>query len=509
VGQRLGVVALISAGVSLIVLALLYPVYLGFAVAAAGPLICVAFSGLDATRLACAFLVFAEMAHTLKRFVFVFGEQSQAAYYAIGLGPFFVAAILFWVVFRKRKCPLPKSARWLLAFVAVAGSTTLYRSLEFGAFAGLFSYTAPMMVFFASAYLPDRAVEKLAKTAIWLGCVSVLYGFWQLAMGPTFIDVAWAENTQEFSTEGAKVFDYLHPANSLATDNLFRPYSFHSDPFAWAMSLSAMVALAGMSRSGRGARSNYIAWALAIALVGLPMCLSRSPIIGYLAMIIFSIAIRTRLLRGPASLSLTLVALAIVVVGLGQYLVDNFAFLDLERDSSIESRYLTVGTISARTGAGAFLLDALSEYPLLGAGLGSSATGSTKDTDSVHDELAWSHNIIVDIIFTCGGIGAVLFFGFIYKYLVEIFVMFKRRQDPDAARVGCWALSAVAGFVLTGFASGAVFMSYDFFLVAGVGAGWAMRRRSTPSRVFAGMQVRSATHVRQVIAARQPSSYAG
>lgn len=472
--ERIGISIALAAIVALLLIGVLTPDYSGYAVAIACPLICLVFTRVDPVRLACAVIVMSPLAHTLKRAIYTFGDQPSAAYYAVAASPSVVALLLFLVVFRRRGTPLSWSGRFLVIFALIAAGTTMARTLGLGAAAGLFTYLAPAILYFVGFYIPEKALAPMARTAVRVGVASILYGGWQFLRGPTFIDRAWAERAANVSTQAAAVLDSIYQSSN--SNNLFRPHSFDSDPFTWAVSLITMVALAGMAGL-QNSNSRLFKSAIPIAIVGLPLCLFRSPLFGFVAMIAFFYAIRARRIKGPGFFIAFLAISGVLVVGLGQYLVTNFGGLDALRGGGLESRFLGVGTLEARVQAGTYLAEALDQYPIVGAGLGASASGGTRDSDTNVSEIAWSHNIVVDLVYTSGGIGALCFFVFLFRFFAEVMRMCKLRQDPAAFRVGCWAAAAVCSFFLMGFTMGAAFLDNDFFLLAGIGAGWAARRR--------------------------------
>ena len=342
----------LAGSVTVLLTGFLAPEYFGYALAGFSVLLCIGLSGLRPVKLACAFLVLSVMVHTLKRSVFLVGEPSKGSYYALVAGPVCVAILLLFLLFTgKGRVRLPGSAFALLAYLMVAVVTTLLQSREFGAQAALFEYVVPTLLYFVGLNLPESAIGPLSRTAVRLAIASVAYGLWQFIVGPTFIDTAWAEKAQNISVQAVTVSQTLGGSAGLASRDIFRPYSLHSDPFAWALSLATMVALAGMAAPKTDSHSRWFPPSIMIALVGLPICLSRSPIFGFVAMLIFYLAVRKRYFKSPGLLVLTLAVAGIVAVSASQYVVDRFGFRESRDDTSVESRYLTVGTLSARTGS--------------------------------------------------------------------------------------------------------------------------------------------------------------
>jgi hypothetical protein len=472
------VVIALSGAITLLFTILFAPGSVGYVVAASVLLLAIAFSGLDPVRLVCACFALSIMAHTLKRAIFLAGDQPRGAYYAIVATPIVLAAILTLLLWPKRRFHFPTSGVFLIAFIAVAVANTLVRSRQFGAAAGLFQYIGASVFYFAGLCLPDRALKPLAKTCFRVGLASLAYGLWQFLSGPTLVDIAWANRASDFSGLANRVLSQINPSSDLYSDRLFRPYGLHSDTFAWGLSLVTLVVMAAISETRRRSQLRFPVAASLIAIAGLGIGLSRSPIAGFLACTIFAFAAYRKWLKSPILMVAALSVASVLIVTVGQYLTSRFVNLDESRQQdTIAARYLQVGTISARTNAGAQFLTALSENPIFGQGLEASAAGTSKGGDVDPDELALSHNIAVDLIFVSGGLGALCFFGFIYHFFGEVLALRRSSNDPLAVAVSCWIFGAVGGFLITGFLSGAAFLNSDFFLLMGIGAGWAARRK--------------------------------
>jgi O-antigen ligase len=146
--------------------------------------------------------------------------------------------------------------------------------------------------------------------------------------------------------------------------------------------------------------------------------------------------------------------------------------------SPIAARYLTVGTIEARTGAWDALRQVSVSTPLWGRGFGVlSYINRSPEAARVY-QTPFAHNFLVDLVVGAGIPGLLLFLWFFWQWLREGFAGMARAADPRERRLARWALAFAAGQMVTGYLNGPSFLTHEFFLILGAASGWFQSART-------------------------------
>ncbi len=445
----------------------------------------IAFSRFRVDGLAAAFLICQSLVHLLKRLIFVLGPQPHAVYLGIQLLPSVVVLLLSAVAMKQlRGRKLPWSARLLAAFLALSVALTLRGLADLPwliVLSAIHQYLLPFLLYFAGLTLTPSRLARVGRTMAILACLSVVYGLVQLAGGPTALDRAWANETYSFSIHGGKVFAYLEGA---ALE--FRSYSYYADPLTWGFALLAGLAGAAAARRlGRMSRAMFAVAGL-VMLAGLFFTLTRTVWVGLaVALAVFGLLARPGLRRPWLVFALVMGSFAGVVTA-GGFVYREF-FLERRIQafrSPILTRYLTVGTIEARTSAWNALKEAAEASPVWGQGYGVMLwVNRNRDVSQEHRQLV-SHNFLVELVFNTGIPGALLFLGFFWQWLREAFRALGLSANPGHRRVIRWLIAFAAGCMVTGYLNGPSFMTGEWFLLlgamAGLGRHWSARVRPSP-----------------------------
>ncbi len=432
-------------------------------------------SRLKIVGLVAAFVVSQNLTHFVKRAVFLLGPQPQAVYFGIQLFPLAILVLLCATAFRGlRRTGLSWSGRLLLAYITLAVATTVFMAEELSwsvVLAAIHQQLLPFCLFFVGLSLRLDQFAKIGRCLALLAAISVAYGLLQLVSGPTPVDRAWAAETYRYSIQGAKVFAYLE-----GVSQEFRAFSYYADPLTWGLFLVAALLGASVSRA-TGRMGRLALWSVVLSvLVGLFLSLTRTSWVGLLATLGTCWLLKGRFLhRSWLVFGMVVAAFGLVVVG-GEYLYREL-FLGRRLpalENTIAARYITVGTIEARISAFEALGGAAKTAPLVGRGYGllhlasrSPATGALG--------IPSSHNFLVELVLAVGVPGCLLFLWFYFQLLREGFAALRNVLDGGEARALRWMIAFSIGSVITGYLNGPTFMTYEFFLVAGVLAGQARR----------------------------------
>ncbi|HSW48519.1 MAG TPA: O-antigen ligase family protein, partial [Bryobacteraceae bacterium] len=448
----------------------------------------VAYSRFRVDGLVIAFLVCQSLVHLMKRAIFLFGPQTQAVYFGVQLLPTVILVMLIVVVVREsRGMRLPASGRLLGAYVALAAVTTLVslgRRPWMDVMASIHQQLLPFTLFYAGLLLTPGKFARVGRTMAILAAVSVLYGFLQLVGGPTAVDRAWAHETYSYSLHGSKVFAYLGGGTSD-----FRSYSYYADPLTWGFFLLAGMLGATVARLlGRMSRV-LVAGVILLSLSGLFFSLTRTVWAGLAAMLGAFWLLRYRSLRRPWQVFALVLGSFAAAVMMGDLLYREL-FLAQRMpvvQSQIAARYLTVGTIEARTSAWNSLREVTAANPLWGNGYAVMYSANRSGAAAKQRGVPFSHNFLVELVFNVGVPGALLFLWFLYQWLSEGLLVLRRSQDKAVRRMAHCVIAFIVGQVVTGYLNGPSFMTGEFFLVAGVLAALAVRSAETQP---AGRRVR-------------------
>ena len=150
-------------------------------------------------------------------------------------------------------------------------------------------------------------------------------------------------------------------------------------------------------------------------------------------------------------------------------------------ESSVLSRYATVGTIEARTSAWAALKEAVAASPAWGQGFGVMLDANRSPEASRTYRSLTSHNFLVELVFDVGVPGALLFLLFFWQLLREGFSALRRAAAPELRLHLRWLIAYAAGCMVTGYLNGPSFMTSEWFLILGALAGYQWQAATVPA----------------------------
>jgi hypothetical protein len=443
-----------------------------------------AFSRLDITNLAITYVLGDHIFQFTKRCIFLFGTPSRTSYYSFQLIPALMLALgLAGSIFVLKRYRLTLSTKYLIAFLLVSIGNTLIFSRGASATAklgGVAQHTFPIMAIFLGMAIPLSAWKRLGALLLFLIIVSSTYGVYQYIHGPTFLDIAWASQAAGYSIEASKVYDYLYGAGGE-----FRAYSYLGDHLTWGFFL--VVAFVGVifARCLRLIPKRWVYIAIPFTVAGILVAQTRTVWASFLATLIIYRLMTMRFFRRPLLVITALfIAFAGVVYG-GQWASTHL--ISRISSNALVTRYLTVGTIEARTSAIELFVRLLPSHWIFGQGLGASAdySGLSSGATNIDFEAQFSHNMFVDFLLYMGLPGVILIILFFYAWLKEAFWL-ASISDPARAAGYRWLIALFVGMWLTGALNGSTFMGGFFFLTIGVVTGEAMRlQREYAEYVFA------------------------
>ncbi len=431
-----------------------------------------AWSGFRTGGLVVSFLICQSLVHLLKRAIFLFGPQPRAVYYGVQFFPTAVLLLGGAVALRRlRRWGLPPSGRALALFVALGTAMTALSVGQVPWAEGLMALhqqLLPSLMFFVGLTLTQEDLVRAARTMGILAAVSAVYGAAQLAGGPTPLDEAWAREAYSYSLHGSKVFAFLE-----GTTQDFRGYSYFADPLTWGFVLVAGLAGAFVAHQcGRISRAALVAISSAV-LAGLVFGMTRTVWAGLGAAAAIYFLLRFRPLRRAWLVYGLLLGGFGATVLVGDTLYQRY-FLERRLpafQNVLASRYLTVGTIEARTGAWRALQEVVASSPILGRGYGVMFYASRNREAAQILRPPVSHNFLVETVYSVGVPGALVFLVFLWRWLGEGFAAVRAARDARLRRAGLALIAFVAGQTLTGYLNGPNFLTFEYFLFMGALAG--------------------------------------
>jgi len=426
------------------------------------------FSRLNLAGLAAAFIVSDHLVHIVKRLIFLFGPQRVYTYYAVQLLPVGLLILMFAAAARHlRGRRLPSSAKVLGAYLATGLLMTVSSSAGVpwsARGAALAQQWLPGLAFYAGLALGLEQFARLGRLVAAAVVVSAVYGVLQFWTGPTALDLAWAYATSDFSMQGKTVFEY-----AVGNGTEFRPFSYYADALTWGLFIVAAFGWAAVSKEfGKMGRWTWRI-IVAAALTGLFVALTRTPWVGFLAMLATVLVLRWR------ELNRTWVVFGTAVAGFGAavfsstYVYDTF-FKQLPLfDNPILARYATIGTLEVRVSAWDLLQQVIQSNWLSGTGYGYSAQYVPLAGIGTAAVLN-SHNFLVEVVLNTGLAGLYLLLVFYYCWLRSVFSAAAAASRPATRRSLRWIVATSAGLLITGYFNGPCFLNAYFFLLLGVAA---------------------------------------
>jgi len=403
----------------------------------------------------------------IKKMTFLLPAQHQWAQFGPFLLPyaFFALAILIpWL--RTRVTLRPTKLQLLVgAFVLIAALNTW---LSGGA--GLISKAAATMLLImpwsmiAVAASYPRSITSVCRVFVAVGVASAAYGALQFVLGPTPIELHWAQTTGELSIGASHLTAVLGGDEDFF---LWRIIGFEADEFTFALFMMNGLTAAWLLHARKElSRTQFLTVSgIFLAAIGLSVVrtawVATAALIGYV-----HFSRRFRFMTKP-----------VVVVGLlvGLFFAGDLAAVSLQglRDLAQESlppvlrRTITFGTLDARAGATQALASALGQRAVTGHGYAAAAwiTNKFGGFELLPSNFAL-HNAVVELLWLVGLPGLIV---------AAAILMHVARRGWWAARAGHLSrdehlilLGYAFSMYLTGLSIAGVFLSFPFFYFMGI-----------------------------------------
>jgi hypothetical protein len=403
------------------------------------------------------FVVF-QISYVMKRAIFLFFDASQTVYYAvIALPiPFLIAALLLT---KSRQSARARATTISLWFLILLGSLwTLISGTGAETLGTIFLAAAPLCGFFLGMTLKGRLSRPLVIAYLAVIVISVSYGVVQFFVGMTPLETAWANGTAAYSMQGTKAL-----LGNIG-ENL-RPFSYFPDTMTWSAFLTGAGAIVWIGYLQGLIGKRALIWAEMLCLIGLFVCLSRSPFLVVVVAMAGYILLRLNLLRSAPVLCVVAIATCFAATTGSQYIVDNYSTTYNRFEDATENRYAAVGTLSARAVTYDLLSKAVARYPLIGEGFAAKMRGS-----KAISEVEWlaSHSMAVDVIVWWGTAGALVYLVFLFSWFKQSTGAMALASDRNTRQVVMVAVAYVLGAIAEGQFSGLPALPFEFYFIMGL-----------------------------------------
>jgi hypothetical protein len=413
--------------------------------------------------------------HLTKRMLFLSPAPPLDIYYQIQAIPLIVLGLA--AISARKEFSLAKIGLegWTIAgFMALGTGLTILRTGSSGVVGVLISVATtvlPMAAYYIGTVMTIERLRRLAPTIVALGVIASVYGMWQFAFGPTYVDQKWARYLGGNSIQGWKVLAFIE-----GMTKEFRPFSFFAEPLVYGLFLVFGMACAMTFQSAGKAFVRAVA--LVILVGGLVTTLSRSPILAALVMALVAWLLRFRAWRrGWVFVMLGSIGVFVTVFVIN-YLVENIARTGLMPQFSTQflDRMLNIGTLTQRGYALDEMSRAIANYGVFGGGwLEMGAMTRPVEGGQVMFE---SHNGLVAILIAVGVPGALLLGAAIWLWLNRVMRCLQSTSDEGVATAVRWYTGMTVGYVATACFSGHQFLaSMDMWFVVGAITGVATRSK--------------------------------
>ncbi len=439
----------------------------------------VVFSQLRLANLVIAYVVADHLCQFFKRFIFTLGPQSQMVYYGFQLLPtmlLLVAGTIAVYILLKRRTP--PSAFLMIGYVATTILVSLINIRRVplqSLLGGMEAQIVPVVALLVGVLVPLSFLSRVSKLFILLIWISVPLGVYQLIYGPTYIDRAWAEATHVFSIEAWKLYQSMYFYDA------FRPYAYYADHTTWGYFLAMAMLVVIATTKARLLPKAALYLTLPVGMIGLIACETRTPLVALLGACAVYWLINKRVLRRPMLLVLGVLVAFGLVVTVGDYATHHMSFGGT--GNAIVNRFATVGTLEARTSAWRLFVRNLPKHWLIGTGYG---FGSDDPSTSMGEEI-YSHNMFVDILVVTGLPGLIIFLGFFYLWIKEVFWVARMSSGPVTG-LALWMIAMAIGMLITGNIQGPLFMTPCFCFFLGMMSGEWLRLQKAQSLTIQMLQ---------------------
>lgn len=404
--------------------------------------------------------------HFGKRALFLGDGAPAGLYYQLQALPVFLMTFLLICAMRRYKSIPLRFPDYLVAGYFLLGTVlTLGKSFQTGDFmvavVSLAQHSAATLSYFIGRCLKrDVWQSVLAPVLVCVG-LAVCWGGAQLILGGTSVDVKWALSMGNSSLQAMKVI------NSLFGESVFRPYATFADPlqfglfitFAWCITEMAMA------RRGSSALGRMVCRCIFIGCLALTM--SRSDLLAGLGMFFFAWLLGRRVAGHPVLVFSGFGLGFIGVVFLVDYLLNNV--IDASWFPHWSSQYLNrlfdIGTLTQRGYALEEFWRAFPDYGIIGVGWkdqqGLTAVGSLSGRPQFE-----SHNGIVNLLVTIGGVGLFVVIFWFATWLKRVYTAIQNSDGTEALGLR-WGAAMILGYMSTIFFSGQGFLNDFFWLMVG------------------------------------------
>ncbi|MCL5263725.1 MAG: hypothetical protein M1343_00745 [Chloroflexi bacterium] len=443
----------------------------GFALVFVATLLLATVPSLSQKNVASRFVVFFSLLAVgdfVKRATFLLPNQSAWSQYSVMLLTsvyYFLFILLPWAISRRRH--LTSIERLAFAFIALAlGNTWISPQFTLESkLAATVLLIMPWSVLPVVASYPEVAPRVARALVVW-GGISAVYGIWQFFFGPTQIELNWAQSAKDISIGAWQLETFVQgDTDALA---VWRIIGLQPDGFTFGILQLTALSSAWMLRAqGKMRQMSFTLISLLLA-TGILMSLVRGVWVALLALLLYVwFAQRFSSLLRPRVL-LLLFAGSFLAAGIASSFLYGFAWLAGTTTDPLVSRALTFGTLEARNGVFDAFVSALQARWLIGLGYAASPwlTGKFGGGADLPANFG-SHNAVVELLLYVGVPGLLLFTMLLYRVFAQAAETYASAQPAFRAALIVVAAYLFAMFV-TGLSNGGVFLSYYFFLFAGI-----------------------------------------
>jgi hypothetical protein len=416
----------------------------------------------------------------VKKATFLVSGQHSWSQYLIFILPSLYYAFLILLPFVRSKAlsDLSRVQKIILAYIGVALLNTWVS--PFGNFQANFAATIllimPWSMFLVAFYAP-KSVYPVARTLVWWGVLSALYGCWQLLFGPTIVELNWAENAGELSIGASHLVDFL--GVGMLGISVWRITGMQADAFTFAMYLMTACSAAFLLKTSGKMETRKFLLISTILIVALTFSLVRTVWFSFLTAAAFTLFGRRRpVLLRPSVLFVSMIALFFIGDMMATFLYNHIFGTYPVSANPLVVRALSTGTLEARMGSVGTFLSILPERALHGLGYASNSWiggkfGSAVDLRSMVN----NHNVFVELMWYVGLPGLLLFLYILYE--ISKLIAQSLKEDYRTNHNSGSVISAyLIGMLVTGLGNGGVFLSYYFFFFSGALAGMCHENRN-------------------------------
>jgi hypothetical protein len=438
------------------------------------------------TRLATFFALLA-VCDFVKRLTFLAPDQAIWSQYVTFLFPYayYSMFILFPVAHARRQYLGSRLGVLSILYVVVALVNT-WLSADFSVMSKLTASALLIlpwtMLLVGATY--SESLHGVARVLLACGVLSAVYGLLQLALGPTVVEVRWADAVGSLSIGAGRLASFL--GGTSLDDEIWRVSGFQPDALTFGLLMITALASCWVLRCERKLRAGLAWCASAVLVAATAICLVRTVWISFLTFVAFGcLAYRLRILLRPKVFVLSLVGLFVLSDLSSTYLRDQAAMV-----ATVDNPYLTramvLGTVAARKDALKNFEELVPKRLLLGSGYAASSWigGKFGEDQDLQKNLAaaTSHNVILELLWYVGLPGFLLFIMLLYEVARCASLALSRAASAEKKRLAV-LVGYVVGMFVSGLGNGGVFLGFYFFFFAGAIAAHSRKPRKTQKSI--------------------------